>query len=175
MGRRRQPAPAEPGYHSRGAAQTAANASRYHGYGEPMWHRRPSRRLIDGNPDPRDILVTGDQTIDWVVRPVGDYDVRGADERLHVDADLYWHKGGMFLLRSMVNAALNDGHDGVDHTHSADLPREHELAAYETGYNHSFAVLHEYKPDQNELSRWREWRNVDEKTKIGTEAPVSER
>jgi len=104
--------------------------------------------------DPHDIVVTGDQTIDWVVQRWDDLGVRSADERLHANADLFWHKGGMFLLNSMINAALNQGNGDANHCHCADPPSEDELTAYQTGYNHSFAILGDYKPSKDELFRW---------------------
>lgn len=86
------------------------------------------------------VFITGDQTIDWAVLPSQSYDSRNPDERLHVSVSLCWHKGGIFLLKHMIRDALK-GLDASEPDCAADEPKQSDLVAYGSGYNHSFAVL----------------------------------
>ncbi|MGC4981493.1 hypothetical protein ACLQ18_12745 [Streptomyces sp. DT193] len=99
------------------------------------------------------VWVTGDKTIDFTLKPTGKYVARTADERLHVPVKLLWHKGGVFLLKEMIEAAL-DGKIGQ--VHCIDEPSETDLIAYGSGFNHSFAVLRDYPIGLHERSRMRD-------------------
>ncbi|MGW1673400.1 hypothetical protein [Streptomyces sp. NPDC002324] len=93
------------------------------------------------------IFVTGDQTIDWCVNPSSDYESRSPDERLHVSVGLCWHKGGVFLLKSMIDQAIGGRGESCDCV--CPDPKESDLKAYKTPYNHSFAILANFKKGES--------------------------
>ncbi|MEU9175272.1 hypothetical protein AB0C90_00070 [Streptomyces sp. NPDC048550] len=96
-----------------------------------------------------EVWVTGDQTIDWAVTPSEKYGTRNIDERLHIDITPRWHMGGIFLLRDLIDSALNGGARGTGHVHSISPPNDPEPLAIKNKYNHSFAVLEEYHPSES--------------------------
>lgn len=97
----------------------------------------------------QDVWVTGDQTIDWVLKPEGRYITRNPEERLHGDVKLYWHAGGAFQLASLTQAAmLHDGQGIPQVTPSPQdevWPRQDKLTAYRSRFSHSFALMNSYE------------------------------
>ncbi|WP_328547926.1 hypothetical protein [Streptomyces platensis] len=100
------------------------------------------------------VWVTGDKTVDFALETTGRYVARSADERLHVPVKLLWHKGGIFLLKAMIEASLDSNSGNI--VHCAEEPSEGDLIAYGGGFNSSFAVLRDYPVGTYERSRMRE-------------------
>ncbi|MDI1464723.1 hypothetical protein QEZ54_27510 [Catellatospora sp. KI3] len=100
------------------------------------------------------VLVTGDQTIDWAIVPKNDCNLQNTDDRPHTNVDLYWHKGGIFQLKSMINAAINGGKAGRDQVHCAQEPElATDLTAYGSGFNHSISTMRSYSSDKKTVFR----------------------
>ncbi|WP_405731173.1 hypothetical protein OG607_32880 [Streptomyces sp. NBC_01537] len=119
--------------------------------------------------------MTGDQTIDWAVKPEGKYVTRSPDERLHVDVRLYWHAGGVFQLAALTRAALKYAGQDIKVKCRA-LPRQDRITAYKSQYNHSFANLHEYDSGVSRIDQFLGFRRQSKQPKPGdlTFTPIND-
>ncbi|MEU2585300.1 hypothetical protein ABZ612_20530 [Streptomyces avermitilis] len=100
------------------------------------------------------VWITGDQTIDWAVKPNNPYLGLNPDDRLHVKLRLLWHAGGVFQLESLIGAALREPpRRNSRPIYCAKIPDKADLKAYGSGLNHSFAVLGDYKGKSGTVQR----------------------
>jgi hypothetical protein len=95
--------------------------------------------------DEYQVCVFGDQTIDWALEPLDQEELRYAHERLHVRVRLRWQRGGIFLLKTMMEKAM----PGVVVEKHYEIPAKDDLVSR----NQSYAVLAQRARDKNELKK----------------------
>jgi hypothetical protein len=118
----------------------------------------------------KDVWIVGDQTIDWVVEPSEKYSSRSTDERLHVSVTPYWNTGGVFLLKKMINAALNEGATKPNRVLCAREPGNPGDITNGNLLNHSFAVLEKYE-SKHRISQFLGFRHAETITESDAHFP----
>ncbi|WP_395292725.1 hypothetical protein ACF9IK_03300 [Kitasatospora hibisci] len=102
------------------------------------------------------VAAIGDMTIDWFLEEKSQQRSNEYEDRLRTEVVVRWLSGGVFLLRAMIEQAVDQWPGKTNSSppvrmsevlvSSPRVPKERTLKAFKNPYRHSFAVLAEYDP-----------------------------